>query len=170
MKPKENWSFQHHCLVTDCQTRLGSIQKMVSKIFEQQKAIHKVLHDYYSNHYFVTTWQDIHVVLSLDAALGTLSGFTYMLLTENLITVWSVSAILFVINCILKKEVRSIGDNTQLAKDIKTWILTYLEQRYTDVEICESLNLANRVNNFSEHPASGIVLKIDSLKTGSFVC
>ena len=37
----------------------------------------------------------------------------------------------------------NIGDDdTQLTKDIKTWIISYLEQKYTDVEICELLNLA----------------------------
>ena len=33
-------------------------------------------------------------------------------------------------------------DDTKLRKDIKTRILSYLEQKYTDVEICEFLNLA----------------------------
>ena len=121
-----------HCLVTDCQTRWGSMQKMVSRILEQQKAIHKVLHDDRNYHHLVPMWQDIHVLLSLVVALRILSGFTYMLSTENLITV---SVILPVIN-------RMCDDDTKLRKDIKTRILSYLEQKYTDVEICEFLNLA----------------------------
>ena len=72
------------CLVTDCQTRWGSMQKMLSRILEQQKAIDKVLHEDYNYHQFVPTWQDIDVLLSLDVALGTLSGFTYMLSAETL--------------------------------------------------------------------------------------
>ena len=60
-----------------------------------------------------------------------------MLSAENFVTV---SAILPVIHHILKKEVLSIGDdNTQLTKDIKTQILRYLEQKYTNAEICELL-------------------------------
>ena len=47
------------------------------------------------------------------------------------------------IHHILRKEVLSIGDDdTQLTKAIKTRILRYLEQKYTDAEICELLNLA----------------------------
>ena len=63
-----------------------------------------------------------------------------MLSTENFVTV---SAILAVIHHTPKKEVPSIGDDdTQLTKDIKTRILSYLEQKHTDAEICELLNLA----------------------------
>ena len=47
------------------------------------------------------------------------------------------------IHHILKKEVLSIGDDdTQLTKAIKTRILRYLEQKYTDAEICELHSLA----------------------------
>ena len=128
-----------HCLVTDCQTRWGSMQKMVSRILEQQKAIHKVLHDDRKSRHLMPTWQDVDVLESLDSALGTLSDFTDMLSAENFVTV---SAILPVIHYILKKEVLNIGDDdTQLTKDIKTRIISYLEQKYTDVEICELLNL-----------------------------
>ena len=129
-----------HYLVTDCQTRWGSMQKMVSRILEQQKAIHRVLHDDRKYRHLVPTWQDVDVLESLDAALGTLSDFTDMLSAENYVTV---SAILPVIHHILKKEVLNISnDDTQLTKDIKTRILSYLEQKYTDVEISELLNLA----------------------------
>ena len=63
-----------------------------------------------------------------------------MLSAENFVTV---SAILAVIHHTLKKEVLSIGDDdTQLTKDIKTQIRSYLEQKHTDAEICELVNLA----------------------------
>ena len=53
------------------------------------------------------TWQDVDVLESLDAALGTLPDFTDMLSAENFVTV---SANLPVIHHILKKEVLSIGE------------------------------------------------------------
>ena len=113
---------------------------MVSRILEQQKAIHKVVHDDCKYRHLVPTWQDVDVLESLDAALGTLSDFTDMLSAENFVTL---SANLPVIHRILKKEVLSIGDDdTQLDKDMKTWILSYLEQKYTDAKICELLILA----------------------------
>ena len=51
------------------------------------------------------TWQDVDVLESLDAALGTLSDFTDMLLAENFVTV---SNILPVIHHMLKKEVLAL--------------------------------------------------------------
>ena len=129
-----------HSLVTDCQTRWGSMQRMVSRILEQQKAIHKVLYDDRKHCHLVPTWQDVDVLESLDAVLGTLSDFTDMLSAENFLTV---SANLPVIHHMLTKQVLNIGDNdTQLTKDIKTRIFNYLEQKYTDAEICALLNLA----------------------------
>ena len=81
------------------------MQKMVSRIFEQQQANHQVLHDDCKYRYLVPTWQDIDVLESLNVALGTLSDFV------------TISAILPVIHHILKREVLSIGDDdTQLTK------------------------------------------------------
>ena len=106
-----------HSLVTDCQTRWSSMQKMFSRILEQQKAIHNVLHDDCKYRHLMPTWQDVDVLESLDAALGTLPDFTDMLSAENFVTV---SANLPVIHHILKKEVLSIGDDdTKLDKDMK---------------------------------------------------
>ena len=62
-----------HSLVTDCQTRLSSMQKRVSRILE---AIHKVLHNDHKYCHLVPMWQDVDVLESLDAALGTISNFT----------------------------------------------------------------------------------------------
>ena len=74
------------------------MQKMVSRILEQQKAIHKVLHDDRKSRHLMPTWQDVDVLESLDSALGTLSDFTDMLSAENFVTV---SAIIPVIHYIL---------------------------------------------------------------------
>jgi len=56
---------------------------MVSRILEQQKAINKVLQDDRKYRHLVPTWQGIDLLESLEAALGTLSGFTDMLSAEN---------------------------------------------------------------------------------------
>lgn len=137
---QQELNLPNHHLVTDCQTRWGSMQKMVSRILEQQKAIHKALQDDRKHRHLLPTWQDIEVLESLEAALGTLSGFTDMLSAENFVTV---SAILPVIHHILKNDVLEVADDdTQLTKDIKTRILGYLEQKYDDFEVCELLNAA----------------------------
>jgi len=101
------------------------MQKIVSRIPEQQKAIHKVLQDDHKYHHLVPTWQDIDILESLEAALGT--GFTDMLSAESFVTI---SAILPVVYHILKNEVLNISDDdTQLTKDIKTQILDFLERK-----------------------------------------
>ena len=71
------------------------MQKMVSRILEQQKAIHQVLQDDSKYRHLVPIWQDTDVLESLEAALGTLSGFTDMLSAENFVTI---SAILPVVH------------------------------------------------------------------------
>ena len=120
------------------------MQRMVSRILEQQKEIHQVLHDGRKYHHLVPTWQDVDVLESPDTAFGAISDFTDMLSAENFITVL---AVLPVIHHIIKKEMLSIGDDdNQLTKDIKTRILSYLKQKYTDAEICELLNLAIFLN------------------------
>ena len=65
------------------------MQKMVSKVLEQQKAIHKVLRDDRKYCHLVPMWQDVDVLKSLGANLGTLSDFTDMLSAENFATVFS---------------------------------------------------------------------------------
>ena len=59
------------------------MQKMVSRILEQQKAIHKVFHGNHKYHHLVPMWQDVDVLESLDATLGTLSDFTDMLSADK---------------------------------------------------------------------------------------
>ena len=51
------------------------MQKMISRILEQQHAIHQVLHDDRKYRHLVSTWQDIDVLESLNAP----SDFTDML-------------------------------------------------------------------------------------------
>ena len=72
-----------------------------------------------------------------------LEHFQISLTCYQLKTLQLYSANLPVIHHILKKEVLSIGDDdTQLDKDMKTWIFSYLEQKHIDAAICEFLILA----------------------------
>ena len=133
-----------HNLVTDCQTRWGSMQKMTSTVLEQKKAIQVVLNDDRKHRHLIPTWQDINVLESLEAALGPLADFTDMLSAENFATV---SAILPVVHHILKKEVLNLcDDDTTLIKDIKMRILEYIENKYSESEVCKPLNLATFVD------------------------
>ena len=80
-----------HSLVTDCQTRWGSTQKMIGRVLEQEKAIRKVLGGDRKISHLVPTWQDLDVLELLNAILAPLSDFTDMLSAEDYV---SVSAIL----------------------------------------------------------------------------
>ena len=98
---------------------------------EQEKAIRKVLSCYRKTSHLVPTWQDIDV-------LEPLADFTNMLSAENFVTM---SAILPVL-CILRQEILAEAEsNTELTKDIKAYILNYLEEKYSPHDISELLNV-----------------------------
>ena len=55
--------------------------------------------------------------------------------------------ILPVVHHVLKKEVLNLNDDdTMLTKDIKVRILEYMENKYSDSEVCKLLNLATFVD------------------------
>jgi len=124
-----------HSLVTDCQTRWGSTQKMIGRVLEQEKAIRKVLCGDRKCSHLVPTWQDLDVLEALNAALGPLSDFTDGLSAEHHV---SVSAILPVLK-ILHDDVCNINeDDVTLTVDIKCKVLDYLDNKYSD-PLCRRL-------------------------------
>ena len=58
------------------------MQKMKSRVLEQQKAIYVVLNDDRKYRHLIPSWQDVDVLESLEAALGPLADFTDMLSAE----------------------------------------------------------------------------------------
>ena len=57
-------------LVTDCATRWGSRQKMVSRLLEQESSIRQVLSADRKATHLIPTWQDLEVLESIQAALS----------------------------------------------------------------------------------------------------
>ena len=104
---QREYGLPEHSLVTDCQTRWGSTQKMISQVLEQEKAIRKVLGGDRKTSHLVPTWQDLDVLQSINAALNPLDDFTDMLSAKGNV---SVSAILPVLK-ILHKDVCNISDD-----------------------------------------------------------
>ena len=138
-KIQEELGLPQHCLVTDCATCWGSTQKMIARVLEQEKAIHKVLSDDRKTAHLIPTWQDIDVLESIQAALGPLADFTDMLSGENFVTMSTILPVLH----ILKNEVLKESENdTQLTKDIKGRILTSMEDKYSDPDVSGLLNVA----------------------------
>ena len=124
-----------HSLVTDCQTRWGSTQKMINQVLEQEKAIRKVLGGDRKSSHLVPTWQDLDDLESLNAALTPFSDFTDMLSTEDYV---SVSAVLPVLKILHNNVCNISDDDTSLTSDIKCKVLDYLDDKYSD-PLCRRL-------------------------------
>lgn len=133
-------SLTPHSLKTDCATRWGSTQFMVHRILEQKDAIRQVLRADPKTRHLCPTWQDIDVLESLEAAMGTLNDFTDSLSGENSVTVSTIPAVLH----ILKTDVLAASDDdTALTRDIKSKILQYMEDKYKPEGIKALINVTS---------------------------
>ncbi|KAL3989107.1 hypothetical protein ACER0C_013425 [Sarotherodon galilaeus] len=72
-----------HSLKTECPTRWGSRQAMVSRVLEQQKAIARVLSQDRGTRHLIPSWQDIDVLEAINKTLGPLVEFTDALSGEK---------------------------------------------------------------------------------------
>lgn len=64
-----------HQLITDTPTRWGSLQHMINRVIEQEKALSQVLRADKKTRHLVLTWQDMDVLESLNKALSPLTEF-----------------------------------------------------------------------------------------------
>ena len=132
-----------HSLVVDCVTRWGSTEKMVNRVLEQESAIRQVLGADRKCTHLIPTWQDVEVLESLQAALGSLADFTDMLSGEEQVTLSTLNTVLH----ILKTKVLSeSADDTTLSAEIKDKVLTYLESKYSDSAVREMLNVTSYID------------------------
>jgi hypothetical protein len=112
---------------------------MVDKILEQEAAIHQVLSGDRKSSHLIPSWQDIDVLKSVSKALSPLKEFTDILSGERHVTVSAVKPMLKV----LKDSVLAPGSSeTQLTKDIKGRVITYLYEKFSKQETDELLTLA----------------------------
>lgn len=142
-KAQERLHLPTHQLVTESPTRWGSRQKMVARVLEQQKAITEVLSSDKNNRHLIPTWQDIDVLESMHAALTPLLEFTDSLSGESYVTVSYVKPVLHLFCSSLLKV--NEGD-TQLTKELKTKIMTYLDEKYADPDTDDLLDMATFVD------------------------
>lgn len=138
-----------HTLVTNCPTRWGSNQKMVERILEQEDAIRQVLSKDKNSCHLVPTWQDKEILSSVNNALSALKDFTDILSAEKHVTV---SAIKPILNH-LRNDILAIKDDDfELTKNIKSRILSYLEDKYDEPEINTLLDIAGLLDpRFKTH-------------------
>lgn len=127
-----------HSLISECKTRWGSRQLMISRILEQQKAITQVLSVDRKMRHLIPHWQEIDVLESVSRSLGPLLDFTDALSGE--VSVSFVKPVLHLLNnsvLVVQEE------DTELTKEVKGKILNYLNEKYEDEATQELLDVAS---------------------------
>ncbi len=95
---QEELQLPQHALITSCPTRWGSMQQMIDRVLEQQRALSRVLSADRKTRHLVPQWQDTDVLESVSKALGPLQEFTDALSSENYISVSYVKPVLHLLN------------------------------------------------------------------------
>ena len=132
-----------HQLITDTPTRWGSLQQMIERVIEQEKALSQVLRADKKTRNLVLTWQDLDVLESMNKALSPLMEFTDALSGELYTSVSYLKPVLHLFNNqILKPQ----DDDTPLTTTIKEGILNYLNEKYDDQTTEELLDMASLVD------------------------
>ncbi|KAI2646520.1 E3 SUMO-protein ligase ZBED1 [Labeo rohita] len=132
-----------HSLKTECPTRWGSRQAMIERIIEQQKAIAHVLSSDKKSLHLIPTRQDMDVLEAINKSLHPLVNFTDALSGEKYVSVSFVKPVLHLFNAsILKVK----DDDTDLSRAIKSKILEYLNEKYSDPDIQALLDMASTVS------------------------
>ena len=132
-------NMKEHSLVRECPTRWGSRQKMMERVLEQEKALTEVLSKDKKTRHLVLTWQDKEVLESVNAALQPLKEFTDALSGESYV---SVSYLKPVLDLMRTKYLAEDPKDTTLTKDIKSKVLAYMEEKYSDPDCQELLDIA----------------------------
>ncbi|KAK0151882.1 Zinc finger BED domain-containing protein 4 [Merluccius polli] len=129
-----------HSLITECPTRWGSKEMMIARVLEQLKAISQVLSgDRYARS-LIPSWQDVQVLESIHKALHPLLDFTDALSGEEYV---SISYLKPVLHLLATSVLAEDQEDTDLTTSIKTKVLAYLKDKYSDPSIQELLDVAS---------------------------
>lgn len=146
---QEELHLPQHKLVTESPTRWGSRQKMVERMLEQHKAVAQVLGADKKTRQLVPAWQDIDVLESMHGALNPLLKFTDSLSSENYV---SVSYLKPMLQLFRTQILKPSDDETQLTKDLKMTVMSYLDEKYADPITEELLDVATLLDpRFKTH-------------------
>uniref|UniRef100_A0A669C519 HAT C-terminal dimerisation domain-containing protein n=1 Tax=Oreochromis niloticus TaxID=8128 RepID=A0A669C519_ORENI len=129
-----------HSLITECPTRWGSKEKMIARVLEQMKAISQVLTGDRHARSLIPTWQDAEVLESIHKALHPLSEFTDALSGEEYV---SISYLKPVLHLLATSVLAEDAEDTDLTRSIKTKVLAYLNDKYSDLNTQELLDVAS---------------------------
>lgn len=116
---------------------------MIARVLEQRKAITQVLSEDKKFRHFVPSWADLDILEAVSKALSPLMEFTDALSGEEYVTISFVKPVLHILNSrVLAEE----EDDVELTKTIKTSILRYLKEKYSDPITEELLDTASFVD------------------------
>ncbi|KAJ4918319.1 hypothetical protein JOQ06_022404, partial [Pogonophryne albipinna] len=132
-----------HSLITECPTRWGSRQKMIGRVLEQRKALSQVLSEDRKTRHLVPSWQDIEVLESINNALRPLQEFTDALSGEAYV---SVSYLKPVLHLLKTSTLAAKDEDTALTKKIKSLVLGYMENKYSDPATQELLDITSFID------------------------
>ena len=132
-----------HRLITETPTRWGSRQMMIQRVLGQEKALSQVLKADKKTRHLVPTWQDTDVLESISKTLGPLLEFTDALSGEQYVSVSYIKPVVHLFN---NTVLAPADDDTELTKDMKRVILEYLNEKYSDPETVDLLDMASLVD------------------------
>ena len=116
---------------------------MIQRVLEQEKALSQVLRANRKTRHLVPTWQDTDVLESVSKTLGPLLEFTDALSGEQYVSVSYIKPVLHLFN---NTVLAAAEDDTELTKDMKKVILEYLNEKYSDPETVDLLDMASLVD------------------------
>ncbi|XP_010772682.1 zinc finger BED domain-containing protein 1-like [Notothenia coriiceps] len=124
--------------------RLHLAIAMVNRVLGQQEAITRVLARNTDRSKFanILTWQDIQVLEVIDKTLTPLAEFTDALSGEQYVSVSSVKPVLHLFESLMAVK----EDDPALARSIKTTILQYLQEKYSDPKTQALLDIATSLD------------------------
>ncbi|XP_054593064.2 E3 SUMO-protein ligase ZBED1-like [Nothobranchius furzeri] len=132
-----------HQLITETPTRWGSVQAVVERVIEQEKALSQVLRADKTTRHLVPSWQDMEVLESVNKALTPLKEFTDALSRELRPSVSSLKLVLHLFN---NQILQHQDGDTELTTSIKEGILKYLNEKYDDQTTQDLLDIVSLVD------------------------
>ncbi|XP_039472730.1 E3 SUMO-protein ligase ZBED1-like [Oreochromis aureus] len=143
LRPKRSLSYQNTSLKLSVQQD-GAPDKLWSRgVLEQLPAISHVLSSDRKARHLVPTWQDVEVLEALNKTLSPLTDFTDALSGEQYVSISSVKPVLhlFETSVVAVQE-----DDLDLTRSIKSKVLVYLQEKYSDPNTQELLDIATSLD------------------------
>lgn len=126
--------------------KLGAQQDLVQRILEQQTAIGYVLSSDRKARHLTPTWQDIEALEVINKTLTPLADFTDSISGEQYISISTVKPILHLFETMMAVQ----EDDPDLTRLIKTKILHYLKEKYSDLDRATALDPWFKLDYVSE--------------------